>query len=109
MPRPELRFRLNGVVIPEIRVQRALVHGQPVGALEIAVCDPWIGWLTVDDNGHLPDPQLPRFFLEYRDETAWSKVDPLLRRLDPLKGWRAISSRQLLQTLRETGYIQVAD
>lgn len=107
MSRPELRFRLNGVIIPEIAVRRASVQGHPVGPLEIAVHDPWIGWFGLDDNGGLADRNLPRFILEYRDETAWSEIDPLLRRMDPLKGWRATSPRRLLVLLRETGYIQV--
>lgn len=97
MSRPELRFRLNGAIIPEIRVRRALVQGQPVGTLEIAVRDPWIGWFAIDDNGGLADSHLPRFILECRDEIAWSEIDPLLRRIDPLKGWRATSPRRLLE------------
>ena len=31
--RSEFRFRLNGEIMPEIFVQRALVHGEPIGGL----------------------------------------------------------------------------
>jgi hypothetical protein len=34
---PEFRFRLNGQIMPELFVQRALVHGEPIGEWEIAV------------------------------------------------------------------------
>ncbi len=107
MPRPDFRFRLNGIIIPEIRVQRALVKGKPIGPLQIAVRDPWIGWFTIDDNAHILERSLPQFILEYRDETAWSKLDPLVRRLEPRKGWQRVSPRRLIRVLREAGYIQV--
>src|ERR1700677_4369974 len=35
--RPEFRFRLNGEIMPEIFVQRAMVDGEPVGQWEIEV------------------------------------------------------------------------
>ena len=37
--KPEFLFRLNGIVVPEIRIQRAMVNGEPVGDLQIAVLD----------------------------------------------------------------------
>jgi hypothetical protein len=48
--KPALRFRLNGVIIPEIRIKRSMVNGEPVGDLQIAVNDENIGWFTIDDN-----------------------------------------------------------
>ena len=85
MPKPELQFRLSGVIIPEIQVRRASVQDRPVDSLEIGVRDRWIGWLRLDDNGGGLDRHLPRFILEYRNETAWSEIDPLQRRMEPLK------------------------
>ncbi len=107
MSKDEFRFRLNGIYIHEIRVQRALVNGEPGGELEIAVRDEIIGWFVVDDNSHLPDRHLSRFVLEYRNETAWSQVDPVLRRMDKQKGWHTVSPRRLLKVLRAAGHIEV--
>lgn len=84
--KPEFRFKLNGIVIPEIRVERAVVNGEPTGKLQIAALDSQIGWIVVDDNSHLADRHLPQFVLEYRNETDWSQVDPILKRSDPTKG-----------------------
>ena len=109
MTRPELRFRLNGVIIPEIRVQRDLVQGEPVGPLKIAVRDPWIGWFAIDDNARLQDRHLPRFDFEFRDETAWSRVDPSIRRMDSRKGWQSVSPRKLMKFLQHVGYIDVEE
>ncbi len=103
----EFRFRLNGIIIPQIRVQRAQLNEEPVGGLQIAVEDSWIGWFSIDDNSRLPDPHLSRFVLEYRDETAWNQTDPLLRRLDRSQGWQTVSSRRLMQILQRAGIINV--
>jgi hypothetical protein len=46
----EFRFRLNGDIMPELFAQRALVNGEPVGELEIAVEIDYLGRFTLDDN-----------------------------------------------------------
>ncbi len=105
--KPEFRFKLNNIVIPAIRIQRALVNGEPVGKLQIAVCDEWIGWFTIDDNSHLPHKHYSQFILEYRNETEWAKIDPVVRRSDPRKGWHRASPRKLMKVLHEAGVIHV--
>jgi hypothetical protein len=104
--KPAFRFRLNGVIIPEIRIQRAMVNGEPVGDLQIAIRDETIGWFTIDDNSHLWDKHLSRFILEYRNETAWQQAEPIQRRTDSQKGWRKVSPRKLLSILEATGHIR---
>jgi len=105
--KPEFRFRLNGVVIPEIRIQRAMIAGQPVGDLEIAVQDDEIGQFTIDGNENLWDKDLPRFILEYRNETDWQQKELVEKRADRQKGWRAVSPRKLLKVLQAAGHINV--
>ena len=107
--KPEFRFRLNGVVVPEIRVQRAMVNGKPVGNLQIAVLDETIGLFALDDNSHLPDKDLPRFILEFRNETDWRQSDTLHRRISKDKGWKTVTPRKLLNILQAAGYIDVEE
>jgi hypothetical protein len=53
----EFRFRLNGDIMPEIFIQRAMVDGEPVGEWEIAVDIDYLdGRFTLDDNSNLWDP-----------------------------------------------------
>jgi len=107
--KPEFRFRLNGVVIPEIRIQRAMIAGQPVGDLEIAVQDDEIGQFTIDGNENLWDKDLPRFILEYRNETDWQQKELVEKRADRQKGWQRVSPRKLLEVLQAAGYINVEE
>jgi len=58
--RREFRFRLNGEIMLEIFVQRAMVDGEPIGPWEIAVEVDGIGLFTIDDNSNLWDPALPQ-------------------------------------------------
>ena len=52
----EFRFRLNGDIMPEIYIQRAMVDGEPVGQWEITVDIDYLdGRFTLDDNSHLWD------------------------------------------------------
>jgi hypothetical protein len=101
----EFRFRLNDVIIPEICIQRALISGEPVGELQIAVRDPTLGWFIIDDNSTLWSQALPRFVLEYRDETAWRKIDPLLRQISRSKGWIQVAPKTLIVLLQFAGLI----
>ncbi len=107
--KPEFRFKLNGFYIPEIRIERALVHGEPVGKLQIAARDEWVGWIVVDDNSTLSDRHLAQFILEYRNETDWATIDPVLRRNDPLKGWRRVSPFKLMKVLHNAGLIDIPE
>jgi hypothetical protein len=50
---PEFRFRLNGEIMPEIFVRRALVDGEPLGEWQIVVDIDGIGKFTLDDNSQL--------------------------------------------------------
>ena len=56
---PDFRFRLNGIAIPEICIQRALVDGSPTGELQIAVRDEILGFFSIDDNSDLSGKDLP--------------------------------------------------
>jgi hypothetical protein len=105
--KPSFRFRLNGLITPELRIERARVDGEPVGKLQIAVLDSEIGWIVIDDNASLPDKDLPQFIVEYRNETEWAKIDPVLRRTDPRNGWRRVSPRKLMKILHEAGIIEI--
>jgi len=102
----EFRFRLNGTIIPEIQVQNALIDGHEVGTLQIAVREWSIGWFTIDDNEHLWDDNLPKFVLEYRDETAWSLIPITERRLIKDKGWQKVTTQELLDVLESAGLIK---
>jgi len=91
--KPEFRFRLNGVVIPEILVQPKMVDGAPSGQLQIAVNDWAIGWFTIDDNENLWDEHLPRFVLEFASV-------PMAGR-----GWQRVTTEELLAVLECAGLI----
>jgi hypothetical protein len=53
---PVFRFRLNGDIMPEIVVQRAPIHGVPVGEWQIIVDTDGLGRFTIDDNSDLWEP-----------------------------------------------------
>jgi len=104
----EFRFRLNGDIMPEIFVQRALVDGEPVGEFEISVDIRYLeGRFTLDDNSNLWDPALPQFVLEYRDETSWVLIPLELRRTMKDKGWNRVTPVELVEILRAAGAIRV--
>ena len=101
----EFRFRLNGDIMPEIYIQRALVDGEPVGEWEIAVDIDYLdGRFTLDDNSNI-DPALPQFILEYRDETAWDLIPLELRRTMQDKGWNRVTPQELVGILQSAGAI----
>jgi len=102
----EFRFRLNGDIMPEIYIQRALVDGEPVGEWEIAVDIDYLdGRFTLDDNSNLWDPALPQFVLEYRDETAWALLPLEICRTMRDKGWNRVTPLELVGILRSAGAI----
>ncbi len=55
------QFRLNGVTIPHIIVRPVVNHGE-VTHRELLACDENLGTFVVEDNEHLTDPALPKFF-----------------------------------------------
>ena len=101
--RPEFRFRLNGEIMPELFVQRAMVDGEPVGKWEIEVDVYSIGKFTIDDNSNLWDPALPQFVLEFRDETSWALLPIPDRQASVDKGWHATNSLELIDILAAHG------
>jgi len=104
----EFRFRLNGEIMPEIYIQRALVDGEPIGEYEIAVEIKYLGGrFTLDDNSHLWDPALPQFVLEYRDETSWALLPLEVCRTMKDKGWNRVTPQELVEILRSAGAIRV--
>ena len=105
--RPDFRFRLNGVNIPEIRIQRALVNGSPTGELEIAVRDETIGWFAIDDNFHLADKDLSHFTLQYKNDTAWSQLDPQQQWRDFARGWKKATLQEVIRVLATAGVIKI--
>jgi hypothetical protein len=105
--KPEFRFRLNDEIIPEIFIQHAMVDGEPTGEYQIAVDIDGLGRFTIDDNSHLCDDALPKFILEYRNETEWEQVDPILRRMSKDKGWKTVTPQELGAVLESAGVIGV--
>jgi len=101
--RPEFRFRLNGEIMPELFVQRALVHGEPIGEWEIAVDIDEIGRISIDDNSNLWDPALPHFVLEFRDETSWALLPQAERWASKDKGWNRVTPQELVAILESAG------
>ena len=78
-----------------------------MGDLQIAVRDEDIGWFTIDDNSDLWDRDLPRFVLEFRNETDWQQTDILHRRISKDKGWKTVTPQELIEVLAVAGVIDV--
>jgi hypothetical protein len=97
----QYQFRVNGLVMPYIRIQYATSDGAGVGRRQIAVEDDQIGWVVIDDNEDLADPALPNFVLEVRAFAA-----PAEHRLLPNRGWRKVSTQELLTLLEASGIIR---
>ena len=95
----QYQFRVNGLVMPFLRIQYE-IDAAHAGRRQIAVEDARIGWVVIDDNEDLPDRALSKFVLEARDFAA-----PSERRHLPNKGWRAVSTREVLNLLEDAGII----
>ena len=108
MQQQELRFRLNGQIVPEIFIQRAMVNGEPVGELEMVVEVDGLGRFTIDDNSSLWDPALPKFVLEYRDETSWALIPPVERHTMKDKGWNQVTPQELVAILQSLLMMSIA-
>jgi hypothetical protein len=102
---PEFRFRLNGQIMPELFIQRAMVNGEPIGQWEIAVEIDGLGRFTLDDNSNLWDAALPQFILEFRDETSWALLPQAKRWASKDKGWNRVTPRELVEILESAGVI----
>ena len=102
----EFRFRLNGEIIPELFIQRAMVSGEPTGEYQIAVEIDGLGRFTIDDNSNLWDPALPQFVLEYRDETSWALLPTAEKRASKDKGWNRVTPQELVEILQSAGAIR---
>jgi hypothetical protein len=100
--KPEFRFRLNGNYMPEIRIQREA----PDGEIQLAVRDEDLGWFVIDNNENLRSDALPKFVLEYRDETAWALVPVDMRQASEDKGWNRTTPRDLVGVLWVAGVIE---
>jgi len=94
------QFRLNGIIIPLLRV-RPVVSAGAKGRWELVACHDSLGEFAIDDNEGLADPALTRFVLEVRNAT----IPPIERRHLPNKGWKQISTRECLALLQSAGVI----
>jgi hypothetical protein len=99
---PDFRIRLNGIYIPEIRVQRET----PDGEMRLAVRDEDLGWFVIDNNEHLWNDALPKFALEYRDETSWALLPVEMKRASEDRGWNKTTPQELIGILWNTGVIR---
>lgn len=95
----QYQFRVNGLVMPYLRIQYE-TDGTPAGKRQIAVEDAKIGWVILDDNEDLVDPALSKFVLEARVFATPSENGLL-----PNKGWRRVSTREVLHLLEAAGII----
>ncbi len=94
------QFRLNGIIITEIKVRPVVIVGI-TDHWELVACHDTLGEFAIDDNEGLTDPNLSRFILEVRDVTI-----PLIeRRFLPNKGWKRMTTIQCLALLESAGVI----
>jgi len=98
METAKYQIRVNGLIIPHIDVRHALIDGVPCGERQIAIEDPRLGWITLDDNENLWDKDLPKFVLEVRDsENHYYVLN---------NGWQRKTVAQLIEMLESTGVIR---
>jgi hypothetical protein len=95
----QYHFRVNGLVMPYLRIQYE-IEGAHAGRRQIAVEDAKIGWVVIDDNEDLADSALSKFVLEARDFATPSENNLL-----PNKGWRKVSTREVLNLLEAAGIV----
>ena len=104
--KPEFLIRLNGVRIPNVRVQKAPDGGYDLAVrLDIAiqnddksVQDTDLGWFVV---GYGQD-----FLLEYRDETSWALLPVEMKQASVDKGWNRTTPVELIGILWTAGVLQ---
>lgn len=96
----QFQFRLNGVIITQMKVRPVLIGGN-TDHWKLVACHERLGEFSIDDNENLADPALTRFVLEVRDVT----IPPVERRFLPNKGWETISTRECIALLESAGVI----
>jgi hypothetical protein len=94
------QFRLNGIMIPLLKVRPVAIDGT-TDHWELVACHDTLGEFAIDDNEQLADPALTRFVLEARDAT----LQPIQRRYLPNKGWKQMSTRECIALLESAGII----
>jgi hypothetical protein len=94
------QFRLNGLIITEIKVRSVMNCGN-ADHWELVACHETLGEFAIDDNDGLADPALTPFILEVRD----ASIPPLERLYLPNKGWQQVTTRECLDLLETTGVI----
>ena len=94
------QFRLNGLIIPLLKVRPVMRDGI-VDHWELVACHDRLGEFAVDDNEHLADPALTHFILEVREVS----IPPIERRDLPNKGWKRMSTSECLALLESAGVI----
>jgi hypothetical protein len=92
--KPDFRIRLNGVYMPEIRVQRKT----PGGEIQLVVRDHDLGWFLIENS--------PDFILEYRDETSWALLPVEMKRASTDKCWNRTTPQELMGVLWATGLLK---
>ncbi len=95
-----LQFRLNGLIITEIKVRPVMNRGT-TDQWELVACHETLGEFAIDDNDGLADPALSRFILEVRDVS----IPPSERRFLPNKGWKRMTTTECLALLESAGVI----
>jgi hypothetical protein len=96
-----LQFRLNGLIIPLLKVRPVMRDGI-VDHWELVACHDRLGEFAIDDgDDDLLAPELPRFILEVRDVT----IPPIERRYLPNKGWKQMTTSECLALLESAGVI----
>lgn len=73
-------YRLNGIIITQLKVRATAIHGR-IDGWELVACHETLGEFAIDDNDGLPDSALMPFVLEARDAT----IRPIDRRFLPNK------------------------
>jgi len=94
------QFRLNGIVIPHLKVRPVLIDGT-TDHWELVACHERLGEFAIDDNDDLADPALTQFVLEVRN----ANIPPIERRYLPNKGWKRMSTSECLALLESAGVI----
>ena len=93
------QFRLNGIIITEIKVRPIVIAGI-TDHWELVACHETLGEFVINDNEGFADPALTPFILEVREV-----IPPIERRYLPNKGWKRMSTKECLDLLEAAGVI----
>lgn len=93
------QFRLNGLIIPLLKVRPVAIDGT-TDHWELVARHETLGEFAIDDNDGL-DPALTPFVLELRDVT----IPPIERRFLPNKGWKRMTTKECIAMLESAGVI----